>query len=97
LTSAIDGSEWSASRPGRFIPREGATGIHRIEGWVRLRAGLGTVSKKKNSQQPPGFEPRSSYRPARSESLYRLRNPGSFLLSRYCGILRRLCNEYESS
>jgi hypothetical protein len=26
LTSALDGGEWSASRPGRFTPREGAPG-----------------------------------------------------------------------
>jgi hypothetical protein len=28
LTSALDGGEWSASRPDRFIPRETAPGIH---------------------------------------------------------------------
>jgi hypothetical protein len=26
FTSALDGGEWSASRPGRFTPREGAAG-----------------------------------------------------------------------
>jgi hypothetical protein len=26
LTSALDGGEWSASRPGRFTPRERAPG-----------------------------------------------------------------------
>jgi hypothetical protein len=34
LTSALDGGEWSASRPGRFTPRERAPGTHWIEGWV---------------------------------------------------------------
>jgi hypothetical protein len=29
LTSALDGGEWSASRPGRFTPRERAPGILR--------------------------------------------------------------------
>jgi hypothetical protein len=32
LTSALDGVEWSASRPGRFTPRERATGTHWIGG-----------------------------------------------------------------
>jgi hypothetical protein len=30
LTSALDGGEWSASRPGRFIPRGRAPGTHWI-------------------------------------------------------------------
>jgi hypothetical protein len=40
LTSAQDGGEWSASRPGRFTPWERALGTHRIGGWVGPRAGL---------------------------------------------------------
>jgi hypothetical protein len=36
LTSALDGGEWSASRPGRFISRERAPGIHLIRGWVYI-------------------------------------------------------------
>jgi hypothetical protein len=28
LTSALDGAEWSASRPGRFNPREIVPGTH---------------------------------------------------------------------
>jgi hypothetical protein len=38
LTSALVGGEWSASRPGRFTPREGALGTHWIRGWVDLTA-----------------------------------------------------------
>jgi hypothetical protein len=38
LTSALDGGEWSASRPGRFTPRERASGTHWIGGWVGPRA-----------------------------------------------------------
>jgi len=30
LTSALDGGEWSASRPGHFTPRERAPGAHWI-------------------------------------------------------------------
>jgi hypothetical protein len=37
--SALDG-EWSASRPGRFIPMEIAPGTHFTGGWVCLRSGL---------------------------------------------------------
>jgi len=34
LTSALDGGEWSVSRPGRFTPRKRAPGAHWIGGWV---------------------------------------------------------------
>jgi hypothetical protein len=43
LTSALDGSEWSASCPGRFTPGERAPGTHRVGGWVGLKAGLSCV------------------------------------------------------
>jgi hypothetical protein len=39
--------EWSASRLGRFTPRERAPGTHSIGGWVGPRAVLDTVVKKK--------------------------------------------------
>jgi hypothetical protein len=45
LTSALDGGEWSASRPGRSIPRERAAGTHWIGDWVGPRAGLDAVVK----------------------------------------------------
>jgi hypothetical protein len=38
LTSALDGGEWSASRPCRFTPRERAPPTHWIGGWVGPRA-----------------------------------------------------------
>jgi hypothetical protein len=34
LTSVLDGLEQSASRPGRFIPRERVPFTHWIGGWV---------------------------------------------------------------
>jgi hypothetical protein len=46
LTSALDVGEWSASRPGRFTPRERASGTHWTGGWVDPRAGLEAVVKK---------------------------------------------------
>jgi hypothetical protein len=40
-TSAQDGGEWSASRPGRALsPTERTPGTHWTGGWVGLRAGL---------------------------------------------------------
>jgi hypothetical protein len=47
LDLGTDGGEWSASRPGRFIPREKALGTHWIGGWVGRRAVLDTVVKRK--------------------------------------------------
>jgi hypothetical protein len=38
LTSALEGGEWSASRPGRFSPSKRAPGTHWIGGWVGPRA-----------------------------------------------------------
>jgi hypothetical protein len=37
MTSALDGGEWSASRPGRFIPGERSPGIHWIGGGNRYK------------------------------------------------------------
>jgi hypothetical protein len=54
LTLAIDGGEWSASRPDRFTPRERAPGIHWIGDWVGPRASLAAVEKKKKSLAPTG-------------------------------------------
>jgi len=47
LTSAVDGSEWSALRPGCLTPRERAPGTHRIGGWPGPRAVLNAVVKRK--------------------------------------------------
>jgi hypothetical protein len=46
LTSALDGGDWSPSRPDPFIPRERGPSIHWIGGWVGPRAGLDTVMKR---------------------------------------------------
>jgi hypothetical protein len=45
FTSALDGGQWSVSRPGSFKPRERAPGTHRAEGWVSLRASPDVVEK----------------------------------------------------
>jgi len=46
LTSALDGGEWSASRPGRFTPRERAPFTHWIGGCVGHRDVLNAVVKR---------------------------------------------------
>jgi hypothetical protein len=47
LPSALDGGEWSVSRPGRFTPWERAAGTHLTGDSVGLRAGLDTVEKRR--------------------------------------------------
>jgi hypothetical protein len=76
FTSALVEAEWSASRPGRFTPRESALGTRWVGGWVDPRASLDDVEKRK-FLTPPELEFRPLSRPARSQSLYRLRYPGS--------------------
>jgi hypothetical protein len=69
LTWALDGYEWSASRLGYFT-----RGTHWIGEWVvGFRSRLVAMSKRKIPSH------RSSDRPARRQSLYRLSYPGSHL------------------
>jgi hypothetical protein len=49
LTTALDGGEWSASRPGRFTPRDIAPGTHWKGGWIGPRAVPVAVVKRKIS------------------------------------------------
>jgi hypothetical protein len=46
FASALDGGEWSASRPDRFTPKERAPGTHWIGGWVGPRAILDAGVKR---------------------------------------------------
>jgi hypothetical protein len=58
LTPGLDGGQLSASRPGRFTPKERAPGTHWIGGWVGPRAVMDTVVKRKiPSPPPPRIEP----------------------------------------
>jgi hypothetical protein len=59
LTSALEGGEWSASRPGRFTPREGTPGTHWIGGWVGPRAVLDVVVKRKIPNPCQELNPRT--------------------------------------
>ena len=61
---------WSSSRPGRLYPRE-RPGTHCTGGWVGPGAGVDSCEKSRLT----GI--RSPDLPARSESLYWLRCPGS--------------------
>jgi hypothetical protein len=72
LTSALVGSEWSASLPGSF-----ATGTHWIGGWVGPRAGLDDVEKRKFLTLQ-GLELRPFGCPARSQSLTDCAIPAPF-------------------
>jgi hypothetical protein len=63
LTSALDGSEYSASRPGRITPAERAPGTHWIRGWVGPRASLDTAGAK---GKRTFIFPAGTGRPARS-------------------------------
>jgi hypothetical protein len=72
--SALDGGEWSASRPGHFIPGERAPRTHWIGGWVGLRADLGRCGEEKHRLSCRGSNPG---RPTCNLSVYRLRYPGS--------------------
>jgi hypothetical protein len=47
FASTLIRSEWTASRPDRFTPREWVPGTQWIGGWVGPRAGLDVVSKIK--------------------------------------------------
>jgi hypothetical protein len=79
LTSAPDGGECLASRPGERV--RGTLWIRR---WVNPRAGLDTKEKRKSCL----CRDSSSGRPARSPSLYRLSYPKSFLNVETGGVYR---------
>jgi hypothetical protein len=70
LTSALDGGQWSASRPGRALAPEKDTGTCCTESWVGPRAGLDTEARGNILPPLPGIEPRSADRPVRSQTLY---------------------------
>jgi hypothetical protein len=74
-TSAIDGGEWSASRPGRALPPGKGPPVPIVQeaGWPQSRSGH--RGYRKSPLPPPGIEPRSPGRPARSQTLYWLSYP----------------------
>jgi hypothetical protein len=76
MTSALVGGERPASRLGRFSAGERASSTRRRGGWVGPRNGLDYLERRKFLNQP-GFEFRLISCPIRSQSVYRLRYPGS--------------------
>jgi hypothetical protein len=77
LTSALDGSEWSASRPGRFPPRENPRYLlDRGLGGPQSQSGHG--GEGKNSQPLPGLKPPNH--PARSPALYQWAMPAPIFI-----------------
>jgi hypothetical protein len=90
LTSALAGGEWSASRPSCFTLGERAPGTHWRGGWVDPRAGLDDVDKRKFLTLL-GLELRPLGCPVRSQSLYRLRYPGTSVFSsgnEFCNVVK---------
>jgi hypothetical protein len=75
LTSALAGGV--SFTPRSLYPGKRAPGTSWIGGWVDARAGLDDVEMKKFLTLS-GLELRTLGRPARSQSLYRLRYPSSF-------------------
>jgi hypothetical protein len=73
LTSALVGGEWPTSRSGHLTPgKERSVPIGKKAGWApELFRATGSPL--------PGLEFRPLGRPDRSQSLYRLRYPGSRL------------------
>jgi hypothetical protein len=78
LTSALVRREWSASRPGRFTPWPKSARYPLDRRLVEPRSRSGRRGKVK-ILTPEGRELRSLCRPARNQTLFRLRSPGSYI------------------
>ena len=72
MTTALEGSEWSAARPGRTLPTAKTRyPLYRRLGWSQGRSG------RPENLAPPGFDPRIVQPVA--QSLYRLSYPAHFV------------------
>jgi hypothetical protein len=58
MISALDGGEWSASRPGRTLPPGKETPVPIVQEAGGPRAGLDTEDRGKILSALPGIEPR---------------------------------------
>jgi hypothetical protein len=74
-TSALARGEWSASRPDRLTPGGRAPGTHWIGDWADTIDDLDNAEKRQFLTVPE-HELRPLGRPARRQSLYRLRYSG---------------------
>jgi hypothetical protein len=75
MTTALEGGEWSAARPGRFTPGKDPVPIVQEAGWAP-----GPVWTGAENLAPTGI--RSPNRPLLSQSLYRLSYPAHNVTSR---------------
>jgi hypothetical protein len=77
MTSALDGGEWSRSRPGRALPPGKGPPVPIVQeaGWAPEP--VWTQRLEENPLPLPGIEPRSPGRPALSQTLYCLSYPCS--------------------
>jgi hypothetical protein len=68
-TSALDGGEWSASRPSRVLTPGKGPSLPTVQeaGWAP--GPVWTQRLEGKSSAPAGIEPRSPGRPARSQTL----------------------------
>lgn len=80
LTLALEGGEWSATRPGRFI-----NCVHWVTGWLRPIAGLADLWKDLTF---PANEPTLLGRPAPTQSAHRVTYPESTTPSLLAGYER---------
>ena len=55
MTTALEEGEWSASRPGRFLP----PGKTRYPLYRRLGGPQGRSGQVRKTSPPPGFDPRT--------------------------------------
>jgi hypothetical protein len=80
-TSALDGGEWSASRPAALYPRgkDPRYPLYRRLGGPQIRSGH--RGYRQNPLPLPGIEPLSPGRPARSHILYCLSYPGTSFIN----------------
>jgi hypothetical protein len=76
-TSALDGGEWSASRPCHAIPPGKGPPVPIVQE-AGPQSRYGHTGQRKNPLPLPGTEPRSPGRPVRSQTLYWLSYPGSY-------------------
>jgi hypothetical protein len=68
-TSALDGCEWSPSRPTRTLaPGERTPGTQCTGGWVGPRVGLDTKARGKILSPLPGIEPQLPGHPAHGQT-----------------------------
>jgi hypothetical protein len=61
LTSALEGGEWSASRPGRSASRDRVPGPHWIGGWVGPRTVPDAVVKRRIPSPRQESNPRTPF------------------------------------